>query len=360
MCDVTSNACVPVNGLPFVEQIAWKAQHPVSGEPQHSVWTHAANKLEAKIDYSLGFDVNAWLKFWGKKFKFHEMESWYWNLANVGKFQYALGLSADYDNSCSPDAGKVTRHQPTGLSRARWVQSGTTTSTRLIDRCLKTLPRSVTVEENMPEQPDGKTVAGGLTETFNWSKEFSQNIWDEYNDDICIQGKPWMQWFIEGNEGGAPDIGVLINGTVAGNFSDSGNSIEKEIVIQSGCLKPASPAAEEIWKITGWATDATGYQYMDIYSFLIDPDGPVEPWNIADRVTSSPFFQTWYNEVQACLTQFMASGAVTIGVEAKPCPSADAEPFNAVNDNEVKPTIREHTGKPGRLPNSPFPKRKRQ
>jgi hypothetical protein len=343
-CDAATKSCVHAGGLPFVEQIAWKAEHPAPGEPQHSVWTHAANKLEAKVDFSLGFDLGAWIKIFGREFTLlDEQRARYWNLANAGKFKYEIGMSADYDTSCAPDVGKVEVNQ-SGL-RANMSWNGRS-SEDLINECLDTVPNDVTDENNMPVQPTGDNIADDLTETFEWTEDIAEAAWDTYNGNICINGQRWDQWYTgeigKGDETVNPNIPVLVNGQQVGTISStnaSGTDLERAIMQASTCLSPNRPFSNGVVNAAGVSNGQ-----IDIYNNLIDPDGDVVPGNVRPNVRNAFQFNAWYSSTQQCVSNFMNSGAVDLGLEVGPCETDEG--MTEINSEAPNKPIRTGTVRP--------------
>lgn len=333
-CDSATKSCVHAGGLPFVEQIAWAVDHPAPGEPQHSVWTHAANKLEAKVDFSLGFDINAWIKLFGREFTLvDEQRSKYWNLASAGKFKYEIGMSADYDNSCAPDVGKVEVNQVGLRAGQSWTGRS---SEELIETCLDTMPGDVQDDSQMPVQPTGDNVASDLTDTYQWVEDISLAAWDLYNDDICINGQPWDEWYVGENPKGEevnPNIPVLVNGQSVGSLANtnaSGTNLEQAILASSGCLAPNRPFASQVANAAGISNGQ-----IDIFNHLIDPDGDVVPGNIKPDVRTAPQFSAWYATTQQCVTDFMNSGTVTLGLDVGPCRGSEGvTPINIDSPNQ--------------------------
>ncbi len=336
-CDSATKSCVHSGGLPFVEQIAWDATHPAPGEPQHSVWTHAANKIEAKVDFSLGFDIDAWIKIFGREFTLiDEQRANYWNLASAGKFKYEIGMSADYDTSCAPDVGKVEVNQ-TGL-RAGMSWDGSK-SENLVKACLATVPKDVTDDGSMPTQPTGDNIADDLTETFEWTEDIADAAWDTYNGNICINGQRWDQWYAGGfdassGEGWNPNIPVLVNDQQVGSMSNiSGTDLEQAIMQASGCLAPNRPFARPVAKAAGVSNGQ-----IDIYNQLIDPTGDVVPGNIKTDVLNlltKRQFNLWHASTRQCVSDFMDSGAVDLGLEVAPCEGVKgATPINVESPNK--------------------------
>ena len=320
-CD--GGACVHPGGLPFVEQIAWQAEHPEPDEPLHSVWSHAADKLEAKVDWSLGFDFRAWFKFFGKEFEIEELWSKYWNLANAGKFKYELGLSADYHSSCSADVGKVTRHQgpsttPEILTRANWVNSGVTTSQELVDLCLAGLP--VTDDADMPGLPTEDSIGNDVADFADFATEMSNNVWDIYKTEMCINGQPWESWYANADkEGFAVAAGGQTVGVIGG-VSGAGGGLVQAIAEESGCLSVSRPFAGSIAD-PDVAGSADGQ--VNIYAHLIDPEGDISADNLPAPIAGHATFPAWEAAVQACMTDYVDSGNVTLAFDPEPCSGSD-------------------------------------
>ena len=325
-CDVAEGVCVHAGGLPFVEQIAWRADHPAPGEPQHSVWSYAANKLEALLQFSLGYDLQLWVKIFGKERRLvKQQDSKHWPLLPpLGMFEHKFGLVADYNHSCAP-AGAVEKHsdqEGTNLPRARannWITDGVTTSEQLIEECMAKAPQDIVDDSILPTPPDEGEVKKDLTELYQFSETLALDYWQEYHDNMCINGVPVTEWYAAMVTNDSTDIPISMSG--GQSTSTQSTHFERQIAKASGCLDADRPFAAQIATVTGIENGR-----VDIYSWLIDPNGDVEfrppntnDDNVSPAVRGHILFLPWYAGVNQCLDSYFASGAVSLDFEPTPC-----------------------------------------
>lgn len=354
-CNTSKGVCTNPNGVPFVEQIAWRKDNPVPGEPQHSVWSHAINKLEAKVDFSLGYSIKAWVKVFKKQYELiNKRDSKYWNLASKGWLDYEIGMSAQYDNSCSPDVGKVEVNQ--NLPRISDGQFNS--SSELVDACLAGMPDDVLPPEGPPclngESPNGDGMCGlpdddnisdGIESGLEWSEEFALGMWDEFEGQMCINDTPWQEWVAQTtSEDGLSDSGVAVfaSGNKIGTLSENGRAsadLERNIANASGCLKVRNSFGAAIAANSG--VDSQGN--IRVFDNLIDPDLPATPDNIQPSFKLPAQFSIWYDQTDQCLADYIEGrgdrpGQVTLGLDMRPCPGVQAISIDLKNPNSVNNT----------------------
>ncbi len=205
--------------------------------------------FQAYLNFGAGLNLEARLKFW-KIDKVIVDKRWdkFWELAAGAMLKYQSGLDAKYTNECNV-VGKVTNHQPVDIDnisvRRVWradpnanpheidVLSGITTTDEFIDMCEDDIRGRV-------DDPDvnisSSSLVSSLEELQEFSEDLATDIWNEYNQSMCVNGIPWDQ-FLQGMstaaENGQSIFGLSasdgFNATLNGNFP-------LELAKQSGCL----------------------------------------------------------------------------------------------------------------------------
>ena len=321
VCNVSAGVCEANGGLPFAEQIAWSAVTQAPGDPKHAVWSHAANKLEAKADFSAGLSVKFDYAILGNMRTIIDREiNDAWLLASAGVFDYDIGLVAGYDNSCASQIGEVDIVQTsTPLPRASALTDGMA-SEDMIAVCGDTLPIDVADDADVEASlPTDEAILGGFVDTYEATEAYAEVAWDEYSDDICINGQSWMSFMegLEDSEGApGPSVDVLVGGQ-----STDWDDIEREILEQSGCLSPSKFGAQSLALASVLGVDADGN--IDLAAHLSVPGGGFGLSNIAASATGAPGFNSWYGQVADCVDAFIGSGAVEAEFELGPCPGED-------------------------------------
>jgi hypothetical protein len=351
-CDSQTKACVNSAGIPFIEQILWQKDHPAPGEPLHSVWTHAVNTLEAKVDFSLGVSLKAWIKIFRRQIEVANVnETKYWNLASQGWADYAIGMSADYANSCDASVGNVEVNQ----SHLPRISSGQFANSKaMVAACLNKLPEDVLPASGPPCQP-GETpnangvcglpnddnIGNGIEAGLAWSEEVALGMWDEYEGQMCINGLPWKAWIertTSKRPGDTIGVPILADGVLVGTISEGGQGmadIERKIALASGCLAPnAAPFGSQMAAVAG--LDSGGN--IQLFNHLQNPTDGAVPWNIKPPVSSAQGFPVWYDAAEQCLSRYVSGeagkpGHVTIGLEMAPCRGVKATAINMASPN---------------------------
>ncbi len=306
-CDQTKGVCVRADGLSFVEQIVHRMAANSPDKPIHSVWTHAASKLEAKADFSLGATFKLFLKLLGRTHKIIDKDfSKYWNLLSTGAMRYDVGLSADYNSSCTSGVGDVTNNQPAFVTRTAQLNPPIPPhqyhSDEFAKMCVDVMSKDITDDSGLPKQPTPDNVAGDAANLFNFSQSFALDMWNKYQGKACINGKPWKDWFASLNDTTAfSELSVTLNGVALPSAT-----ADRAVLLASGCLNGNvnSPVrnASAIAAVTG--KDSNGN--IKIYDWLIDQNGDVVPTNIKTAVRLNFKFPGWYNSLQMCVGNFMA------------------------------------------------------
>lgn len=314
-----AGVCALSSGLDYAEQLSWKALHPDFTEPLHAVWTHAISEAEAYVNFGLGLNLKARLKFW-KIDKVIIDKRWdkYWELVAGAVLKYQSGLETEYTSECDV-FGVVKNHQPVDADSANvrrvWrvdpnaspheinVISEVTTSNEFIQMCEGDIRGRV-------DDPDANISAGALVNSLEdlqgFSEDLATDIWNEYNQSMCINGIPWDQ-FLQGMSTAAENGSSVFGLNASDGFNATLNSsFPVKLVKQSGCLDTDKYSNTSLENYVN-SLPHSGSR-VNITAMMIDASGDFVQSNIyATHRVGFKFinFTQWYNQTKTCIETYI-------------------------------------------------------
>lgn len=320
--------CQLASGIDFAEQLAWKATHPDINESIHSIWTHAISEAGVSVDFAAGLNLKVDLDFW----KIHktivdERFEEIWNIAHKSSLKYQPGLEATYNHECG-QYGVVKNHQPAeqptlnvsplvhninGVYKPNHnnpnhqidVVSGRTTTEEFLNMCendLNTRYSDPDIDISI------NAIAESLENANNFAYDFGWDMWNEYNQSMCVNGVPWDQ-FLQGMSTAAENGQSIFGLSASDGFNATLNSnFHFEIAKQSGCLDVTNYTG------TGLETYVNSLPQsgnrVNIVAMMLNPDGDFVESNI--KYTYRSFsnmlkFNQWYDETKTCIENYIDS-----------------------------------------------------
>ncbi len=203
-----SGQCVLSSGLPYAEQLAWRALNPDDTQPLHAVWTHAMNELQFGVDFIAGLNLRATLDF--KIFKRRIVKTIIdkrfekvWELLSKGLLQYQEGLEAQYTSECNV-TGLLKNHQDSEIERPQTLlanvvtdngvlhfQDGATSSSEFIEMCDTDLP---TRTADPSHELNMDNLLNSISNGADFSESLAMDLWESYQGEMCINGMPWKDY----------------------------------------------------------------------------------------------------------------------------------------------------------------------
>jgi thiol:disulfide interchange protein DsbC len=328
MCELSS-------GLPFAEQIAWRASHPDELRPLHAVWSHAVSKAEANADFGLGINIDIALRIFKRQFTLiDERIEQFWNLGNWPYVKYASGLEAPYNNSCvaggvltnyqaNDTAGiaRVKRPDPSSPDKLIDVISGQTTTEEFIDQCNEQLgsnaidPQWPLVDEVLEE---------GTSSGVDFSEDVAWDIWNANQGAMCINGIPWQSWLDSVGQGATTNNlpFTLNDGT---HYYPVNGTLNIALLNASGCLAIANvPSSGSFLTNSLHSIVPTVGNSVDLEAMLIDPEGEIVTANFKPQYSTNLQFNSWISTLENCIDTYISTHDFSLTqMTFEPCASTD-------------------------------------
>ena len=330
--------CELDSGLPYAEQISWRASHPDSLRPLHAVWSHSISKAEANADFGLGLNIDIGLRIFKKTFTLvDERIEQFWNLGNWPIVKYASGLEAPYNNSCV-NGGVMTNYQPTTSQGSAVtprvkrpdpsspdklidVVSGQTTTEEFIDLCNEQLGENA-IEPSWPLADE--VIEQGTSSGVDFSEDVAWDLWNTNNENMCINGLPWQDWLNTIGQGASADnIPLTLNdGT---NYYPINDSLNIAVLNASGCLALGNvPNSGGLFSNGLRNIIPTNGNNVDIAAMLIDPTGEIDRSNFKTQYAAKADFNAWITQLENCVENYVANNDFSLTqVTFAPCETTD-------------------------------------
>ena len=337
-CDSALGLCQLASGLPYAEQIPWRASHPDQTRPLHAVWSHSVSKFEASADFGFGLNLNIGLKIFKKVFTLIDKRyEKFWNLGSWPYVKYSSGLEAPYNNSCI-SGGTMTNYQPQdsdGVRRVKRVdgnfsgslievQSGQTSTEQFIELCNDDLgKRAIDPQWQLADEVliDGTTSAAGFSEDVTWS------LWEANQGNMCVNGMPWQTWLNSLGQGAqAGNLPLSLND--GNSYYAVNNSLNIALLTASNCLDISLVPSGGINGLFN-SMPTIGHR-VDIAAMLIDSAGEIDVANFQGIYRSKPAFNHWISVLELCMENYIDNHEFSLTeVTFGPCDdNNDGDPDN--------------------------------
>lgn len=351
--------CELDSGLPYAEQIPWRASHPDTLRPYHAVWSHAISKAEANADFGLGLNVNVGIRLFRRTFTLVDgrIEK-FWNLGNWPIVKYQSGLEAPYNNSCVA-GGVMKNHQltapssPVGVKRPDPnssgnlidVVTGQTTTEEFIDLCNEQLGDNA-VDPNLPLAD--QVVEEGTNSGVDFSEDVALDLWETNNENMCVNGMPWEDWLNSVSEGATNnDLPFSIND--GSDYYPINGSLNVALLNASGCLTIGNIPVGNIFSSNNLQDIVPMIgNNIDISAMLIDVNGEISIENFKPEYTNNAQFSQWMLNLENCMESYLNANEFSLTEVT----------FGACGDNPNRDT--DNDGVPDVKDNCPFISNKEQ
>ena len=295
----SQGACVSSSGIPYAEQIIWRAHHPTPG-PRHSIETYGLTDLTLKMILSSGIDVGATVRIFRRSYEFmiwHWADAW--DLGSTQKAKYQPGLESTYDNECHEQIGTVTNHQP-GTGNPLTCSGGDSFVCRypssaasdwsshdqpheLLALCKDEMPRDV----EDPRAPTPQDFGTSVSDTLEFGIDVGTQVWDN-SAQMCVGDQLLLDWAkkppqlqgactYSGDVAGAPatfpcmdleTYSMQIWGCL--NTTSPWGAQVKNFLVSKG-LDPHTP--DYLVNAT-YPSSQTSAQVIDLHALVVDPSLP--------------------------------------------------------------------------------------